>query len=190
MAVQNITPAETPSSSWLVAQSMFARFPAAQGLDLCKEIIVCTPYSDIAEYQGTRAAIEAEGVIPAGTTWPVGFNDLHWEDEKFRYWLCRQRLHGVKGRRQSYLNVDWWMFRCYPVETKSLEMRAVERKAKELADEIYRQSSEGKAVWNKQWNAHWASLKDEKFQAFKALIPGINRPKRGRRAKSAEQPSR
>ena len=36
-----------------------------------KEILVCTPFDDIAEYQGTRTALEAEGVIPAGTKCPM-----------------------------------------------------------------------------------------------------------------------
>lgn len=151
-----------------------------------QEIIVCTPYSDIAEYQGTRAALEAEGVIPAGTKWPEGFSDLYWEDDRLRYWLRRKRPEGAKGQRKQFLEVDWWMLRFDPLKTESFEMRIIQRKSKELADTIYSQSAEGRAEHSKQWNCYWEAERDEKFQAFKALIPGIIRPKRGRKPKEAE----
>jgi hypothetical protein len=185
MAVQNITPIDALSSS-IIAQSALAQSPAAAGLDLSSEIIVCT-YSDIAEYQGTRAALEAEGVIPAGTKWPEGFDDLRWEDEKFSYWIRRERPEGIKGPRKQFIELDWWMFRCNPINAKPIDARIVERKAKELAEAIYRQSPEGRANWNKQWNAYWESQRDDRYQVFKAIIPGINRPKRGRRPKKDER---
>lgn len=170
-----------------LAQSAFAQSPAAVGLNLSTEIIVCTPYREIAEYQGTRAALEAEGVIPAGTKWPDGFDDLFWEDDKFRYWLRRKRPEGIKGPRKQFLDLDWWMFRCDPLNAKPVDIRNVERKVKELADIIHRQSAKGQAEWSTQWNRYWEARKDDKFQAFKALIPGVNRPKRGRRPKNADQ---
>lgn len=70
------------------APACFSAFP---DLDPSAELVVCTPYSDIVEYQGTRATLEAEGVIPADADWPEGFNDLHWEDDQYRYWLCCER---------------------------------------------------------------------------------------------------
>jgi len=171
----------------ILAQSALAQSPAAAGLDLSTEIIVCTPYSNIAEYQGTRAALEAEGVIPAGAKWPKDFDDLDWEDDKCRYSLRRTRPEGVKGQHKQFLDVDWWRLRCNPINAKPADVRSVERKAKELADIIYSQSGKGQAEWHEQWKRHWEAKKDEKFQAFKALIPGLVRPKRGRRPKNAEQ---
>lgn len=170
-----------------IAHSAFAQYPAASGIDISSEIIVCTPYSDIAEYQGTRAALEAEGVIPAGTKWPEGFNTRSWNDDKFSYWLHRERPKGVNGPRKQFLDIDWWMFRCDPLNVKSVNARIVECKAKELADTIYRCSPQGEAAWFAQWDRYQQSTKDVAFQAFKALIPGLIQPKRGRRTKSAEQ---
>ena len=170
-----------------MAQSVFAQSPAASGLDLSTEIIVCTPHSDIAEYQGTRAALEAEGVIPAATKWPDGFDDLRWEDDKFCYWLRRERPEGIKGPRKQFLDFDWWMFRFHPRDAKPGDVRNVERKAKDLADAVYHQSAKGKAEWCVNWDRYCEAENDDKFQAFKALIPGINRPKRGRRPKNVEQ---
>lgn len=170
-----------------IAQSTFAQYPAASGLDLSLEIIVCTPYSNIAEYQGTRAALEAEGVIPADIEWPEGFKDLHWNDDQFRYWLCRKRPNSIKGPRQQFLDIDWWMFRRDPLNAKPIGVRIVEEKAKELADTIYRCSPQGEAAWFAQWDRYQQSTKDVAFQAFKALIPGLIQPKRGRRTKNADQ---
>lgn len=170
-----------------IAQSTFAQYPAASGLDLSLEIIVCTPYSDIAEYQGTRAALEAEGVIPACIKWPEGFNTRRWNDDKFSYWLHRERPKGVNGPRKQFLDIDWWMFRCDPLNVKSVNARIVECKAKELADTIYRCSPQGEAAWFAQWDRYQQSTKDVAFQAFKALIPGLIQPKRRHRTKGTEQ---
>lgn len=173
MAVANST-----ATAAYLTQSAFAQSPASAGLDLLSEIIVCLPFRGIAEYQGTRAALELEGIIPAGTKWPDGFNDLCWEDGKFRYWIRRKRPEGVKGPRKQFLDVDWWMLRCDPVNAKSRGAEDIERKSKELADEIYRQSIKGRSAIAAQFKAYWKAQDDEKFQAFKSLIAGINRPKR------------
>lgn len=170
-----------------LAQSAFAQSPAASGLDLSSEIIVCTPYSDIAEYQGTRAALEAEGVIPAGAKWPDGFDDLRWEDHQFHYWLRRERPEGLKGPRKLFLDVDWWMFRCMPIQAKNPGDRYIERKKNELSAAIFRQSAKGQDEMYQRLERLEKARKDVKFQAFKTAIPGINHPKRGRRPKNTEK---
>lgn len=181
MAVQNITPID-PVTSSVIAQSALAQSPAAAGLDLSRElIVVAIPDIYLTEYQGTRAALEAEGVIPSSTKWPTGFDDLHWDDGRLRYWLRRQRPEGVKGARNSLLNIDWWMLRCDPCSS-SPEILSVERKAKELAAARFLASPEGAEVKSRRWNAWLEARTDDKFQAFKALIPGLIRPKRGRRS--------
>jgi hypothetical protein len=154
-----------------------AQSPAAAGLDLSTEIIVvCMTYPDIAEYQGTRSALEAEGVIPADTKWPEAFDYLKWNDGKFEYFLRRERPNGIKGTRKQLMDVDWWMVRCDPLNAKNVNVRNVELKAKELADIIHNQSAKGFAEWKEQCNRKWEAEEDKKFQAFKALIPGVNHP--------------
>lgn len=155
-----------------------------------QEIVVCTPCSDIAEYKGTRAALEAEGIIPAGIKWPEGFNDLSWDDGQIRYSLYRERPEGAKGPRKQFLGVDWWVLRFDTFLNESIESlgaRMVKRKAKELADIIYSQSAKGQAESWKQWKLYLKAEEDERFQEFKALIPCITRPKRGRKPKEAQE---
>jgi hypothetical protein len=174
-------------ASNIITQSTFAQSPAAAGLDFSLEVIVCTPHTEIAEYQGTRAALEAEGVIPQGTKWPEGFEDLRWRDEKFKYWLRRIRPEGAKGPRKQFADFDWWMFRFDPINRKGPGELHVERKAKELADLIYRQSPKGRDEWSKQFDRYWKAKGDDKFQAFKALIPGAVAPSRGRKPRPVVQ---
>ena len=160
----------------------FQAFPI---LDPSAELVVCTPYSDIAEYQGTRATLEAEGIIPAGTDWPEGYNDLYWQDSKFRYWLRRERPEGHKGPRREFLSVDWWMFRCDPLEAESIGARTIKRKAKELADIIYRASAKGQAESNAHWRRYFNARDDKPFEAFKAAC-GIVKGRREQPRKSTE----
>lgn len=185
MAEQHFTSAHPVAE--LITQNRFAQSPAAIGLDLSSEIIVHTPYTYITEYQGTRAALEAEGVIPSGTKWPKDFDYQRWQDDKFFYSLRRLRPEGVKGPRKQFLDIDWWMFRWEPLSVKPANVRELERKTKELTDFIHRNSAEGAAENMKQYECYLEAQKDEKFQAFKASIPGMIRLKHERRTKSAKQ---
>ena len=180
---------ENRATKDVIAQSALAQSPAAAGLDLTQEIIVCTPYDDIVEYQGTRAALEAEGSIPAGTQWPEGFKDLEWTAGQTRYWLRRQIPKGAKGPRKQVIDGDWWRLRCDPLNAKTVDERIVERKEKELADTIHRRSPEGSAEWNREYLRFTEAESDFAFQSFKSLIPGLVKPKRGRRPMSAGQTS-
>lgn len=139
------------------------------------------------EFHGSRAMLEAEGIIPKGTDWPQGYDDLRWQAGKFNYWLRRQRPPGAKGTRRDFANVDWFFLRSEPTHQPSLAQREIARKTQELKDTIYRRSPKGEAEWSAQWNRYWQSTKDAAFQAFKATIPGLVQRKRGRPCKSQEQ---
>lgn len=127
-------------------------------------------------YIGTRMQLEAEGVIPPGTKWPDGFNDVKWEAGGVRFWLHRQRPEGAKGPRRAFLDCDNWMLRMDPARS-SLDEH-ITNKAKELALAVYRASPEGRAAWCKSWEMYRDAQGDEKFQSFKALVPGLIPPPR------------
>ena len=158
-------------------------------LSLCDELIVIiNPYRRaFSEFVGSRATLEAEGIIPAGTTWPNEFDYVYWQDEQFDYRLCRQRPDGAKGPRRNFANCDHWCVRWELIHAPSQEERNIMLKAQALRDEIYRQSAQGRAEQSKCWSRYFEAAADKQFQAFKALVPGLVRPKRGRRSKRTEQ---
>lgn len=168
-------------------QSQVAPAPAQAVPVLPPEILVYTPFDGLAEFRGTRAQLESELAILAKVTWPEGFADLRWHDDQFDYWLRRGRPDGAKGPRKQFIDADWWYFRWDPINVESPQQQQLKRKAKELADLAYRLTPRGRAEHDRHWKRYWASRDDAKFQAFKALVPGLVQPRRGRRPKSAEQ---
>lgn len=149
-------------------------------------IVRLNPYDlGFSEFIGTRALLEAEGVIPAGTDWPQAYDDLRWQAGKFDYWLCRERPPGAKGARRAFITVDWFCLRITPSNQPSQAARDIARKALELKNTIYRNSPQGEAERSAQWGRYWASAKDKAFQKFKADC-GIVERKRGRPRKNVE----
>lgn len=149
-------------------------------------IVVLNPHNlDFAEFLGTRAMLEAEGVIPKGTDWPQGYNDHRWQAGQFDYWLHRERPPGAKGPRRDFAAVDWFCLRIELTHQLSHAEREIAKKAQELKDAIYRRSPQGEAESHRQWNFYWKSKKDKAFQTFKAAC-GIVERKRGRPCKNAQ----
>lgn len=132
---------------------------------------------DITEFHGTKAMLENEGIIPKNLEWPKGYDNVYWKDDRFTYWLRRIRPNGAKGPRKQWENVDWFCLRWSLIDANLADL-AIARKVKELKATVYRYSQEGIAVWKRYWKAEG----DKQFQAFKAKIPCLTRPVRGRKA--------
>lgn len=160
-------------------------------IDLSAELVVILNPFDLclSEFVGSRAMLEAEGIIPAGTKWPEAYSDLRWRDGEFDYWLKRKRPVVGKGPRSSFADCDWWVLRWELTNAPSVAEISIRLKQQALEKEIYRQSSAGQAEFSKRWNRYREATADERFQTFKALIPGIARPKRNRRPKKSESAS-
>ncbi|MES2024480.1 MAG: hypothetical protein V4448_02880 [Pseudomonadota bacterium] len=156
-----------------------------EAVGMTNELIVtirkCGGWIDT-EYQGNRAQLEAEGVIPEGTEWPDGDSSVKWEAGRFTYRLRRTRPDGMKGPKKLWVEADWWALRWDTTEPQDYAANEIKRKTKELADTIYRRSPRGCAEWSANWNRYCKALEDKKFQAFKALIPALVPTKRGRRS--------
>ena len=135
------------------------------------------------EYEGTRAQLEAEGVIPPGTQWPQGKQPLFWSQGGLRFWLQRARPEGAKGPMSVWTSGDWWRLRCdTPNDINCADWR-IKQKARELAQAIYDQSPQGRREWSERFNHYWAAHSDAAFQAFKAtLLPQRKQPGRPRKA--------
>ena len=148
-------------------------------------IVIIKPMDlDFAEFIGTRAMLEAEGLIPKGTAWPQGYADLRWQAGRFKFWLNRQRPAGAKGLRSAFVDVDWFCLRQELAHGPSHAEREITQATKELEDVIYRRSARGQAEWSARWNRYFETRQDAAFQAFKATIPALAQRKRGRPAKN------
>ena len=84
------------------------KYPTLQPELIASDIRVCIWRDLFAEYAGTRAQLEAEGLIPKGFQWPRAAADAHWEAEGFDYWLRRTRPDGFKGPMRNWLVLDNW----------------------------------------------------------------------------------
>ena len=136
------------------------------------------------EFKGSRAQLEAEGVIPPGTEWPQGKQLLFWNQGRLRFWLARTRPEGVKGPVSVWASGDWWRLRCdIPDDIANPGGWRIQQKARELAQEIHAQTPAGRREWNERFSRYWAAHSDAAFQAFKAtLLPQRKKP--GRPAKT------
>ncbi len=139
-----------------------------------------------ATYTGTAAQLVAEGLIPQEFSWPKATVCRYWEAGGFKFELRRTRPEGHKGPMRSWLELDNWS-----VEVRVIgrnvhwqTRRRLERQSAALKAEYWRQTAEGAREWNAAWNRYWQTKTDERFQAFKALIPSLVRPKRGRKPKA------
>lgn len=137
------------------------------------------------EYEGTRAQLEAEGVIPPSTEWPQGKQPLFWNQGGLRFWLQRARPEGTKGPMSVWASGDWWRLRCdSPNEFHCADWR-IKQKARELAQEIHAQTPQGKSQWHSQFSRYLAARKDAAFQHFKAtVLPQRKKPGRPVKARA------
>ena len=141
-----------------------------------------------AEYIGTAAQLQAEGLIPDGFKWPQAAADQNWAAGGFDYWLRRTRPDGHKGPMRSWMEVDNWFVRVRVTgrDASWITRRGLERKAEALRAEFHRHTAAGAREWDAVWRRYWQAETDKHFQKFKTLIPGLVKPKRGRKAKAAE----
>ena len=130
-------------------------------------------------YEGTRAQLEAEGVIPPGTQWPQGKRRAHWHAGGLRFWLSRTRPEGLKGPMSAWVSGDWWLLRCEAPDEGNPTNWRIRNLEKALAHEIRESSPAAHEARKVQWSRYWAARKDDAFQAFKALtVPARKKPGR------------
>lgn len=137
------------------------------------------------QFEGTATQLQAEGVIPADFEWPQAAADVHWSANGFDFWLRRTRPEGHKGPMRSWLTLDNWFVRMQ-VSGRGYDWavrRALERKTDELRVAYHHHTQAGQRELDANFNRYYATKLDGRFQAFKASIPGLVPPKRGRKPK-------
>lgn len=150
-------------------------------------IVELNPHGcDFWEYHGTRARLEAEGIIPAAVVWPAtGARAVTWQDGRLKFSLRRIRPEGLKGPMRTWINGDWWALRGDLVDGPDMRQRRILRMQRALERETYLQSPAGQRVLSAEFSRLHAADRDKDFQSFKALIPALTPPCRGRRAAGA-----
>lgn len=152
-------------------------------IDVGELTILIRPYGNAyCEYIGTRMQIEAEGVIPAGTEWPDGFDRIFWEANGVLFWLRRERPEGAKGPRRDFLFCDHWCLRMQEDNWNGYS-EAAKQKTKELKDLLYSKTPECRAADAEHYRRYYAARDDARFQEFKALFPAIELAKGKRRGR-------
>ncbi|MBK7014945.1 MAG: hypothetical protein IPH39_05050 [Sulfuritalea sp.] len=168
------------------AKTIEAAPTLAMGDATTELVIVIKPHNlDFVEFLGTRTMLEAEGILPEDTKLPTGYDNLFWQAGQFDYWLRRERPPGARGPRKQFAECDWFRLRMNLTDMPTPSEREIARKAQELEDAIYRNSAEGNAKRCAMIEGCVVADCDEKFQAFKASIPGLVAPKRGGRPSKA-----
>lgn len=182
-ALSNVTHLVQPTDTTNQASTTTADQPAE------RELTIKVWRDEFAHFEGTAAQLIAEGLIPDGFEWPHAAAEKFWEANGFKYWVKRKRPAGHKGLKRTWLQVDNWFIRVKVVgrDHEWSTRRALQRKAEELRAEFHRLTPAGSREWHASWARYWAAQDDKAFQAFKALVPGLVPPKRGRKPKSATQ---
>jgi len=142
------------------------------------------------KFEGSAAQLVAEGIIAKGFKWPRAAALERWEANGFDYWLSRARPQGWKGSMKTWLEVDNWVVHIRVAGRDYFErnrLKLVRKSAElqaELRAECRRRPPAGLREWETKWSHYFDARDDKAFQAFKALIPGLIPPKRGRKAKT------
>ena len=118
--------------------------------------------------QGTRAQLEAEGAIPAGTVWPErGASTVEWQRGPLSFTLRRTRPEDLRGPRRLWINGDWWELRCIdPRQTWA---------SKQIAARVREIDALRRAPQYGLLNRLSSAKTDVAYQAFRARLPGLQR---------------
>lgn len=144
--------------------------------DLTSEIIITinsVGHFTWAEFHGTRAQIEAEGIGLSGPAWPAtGFSRVEWREGGVRYLLRRAKPNGAKGPRKAFADVDWWVVRSDLANFVAYDDRIRAIKVAEIKKLTYELSPEGLEARNRRSSALVNAMLDKQFQAFLACALG------------------
>jgi hypothetical protein len=138
------------------------------------------------DFEGTAAQLTAEGLLPSDFEWPPEDRHECWTVNGVGYEVFRRRPSGHKGPKRSWLGLDNWCLRIKVSDPTGCrrQQRVIERKARELQDEIFSQSLQGAREREIRFARHAIACQDKAFQAFKAgLLP--SRRKVGRKCSHA-----
>lgn len=132
-----------------------------------------------AEYRGSRAQLEGEGIVPEGTEWPNGRESLHWYVGELQFWLRRCRHRDMKGPAKRWMDVDFWFLRIsrFGEGCADWDVRYHQRALKEA---VYWASEQGRRRFMDEIDRSLKADADQHFQAFMAKFPALKPERRPR----------
>ncbi|KWO06044.1 hypothetical protein WM26_31045 [Burkholderia cepacia] len=135
-----------------------------------------------ATYTGTRMQLEFEGVIPADHSWPDGFQRYDWEVDRLHFTLTRARPPGFKGPRRNFFDCDYWTLRMFQTG-QSYGAWQIQRHVAEVERLKHLHSDAGRREVDVLFARLANARADDRFQAFKTLVPGLIQPPVTRRGR-------
>lgn len=147
--------------------------PGQPAADLEEVLIVPLPLFGMTRYLGTRAQLEADGLLPVGTVWPVKDKSTQWSDGRFDWRLFRTRRQNQRGPKSVWVDGDWW---CLASTLKGSSNGWVGRAVvlqRQLDVALRNSTDAGQALARKELRRLWASQADQAYQAFRASIPAL-----------------
>lgn len=129
---------------------------------------------------GTRAALEAEGLVPPDTQWPQGRKVVQWQAWPFQWTLSRTRPEGLKGPQSLWIDGDWWVLASSPADKTMYFDRQMQLMQAEMLYEWRRRTWGGHCELAAHRQAYRAARGDNAFQRFKAGV--LPPPRRDGRA--------
>ena len=133
-------------------------------------------------FEGTSAQLRAEGLIPKKEKWPARDIPCQWTAAGFHFDLRRKKPEGLKAPKAEWMTVDnWLLVRSLNDDgCASWDEAIIREKMQEIERIKFRNSRDGRIQADKWGDAY----RDQDYQAFKARIPGMIKPKLGRKAKA------
>lgn len=154
-----------------------------------RELTIVVSPDEFADYIGTAAQLQAEGLIAGGFEWPHSDKCKYWKANGFMFAVGRIRPAGHKGPWKTWIELDHWLIRITVADRDFMwhKRRAVERAAEKLRHETHLGSDAGRMEWQAKRERYWVAREDQAFQAFKAIfVPERKKPGSKAKAEAAQ----
>lgn len=134
--------------------------------------------------RGTRAQLEAAGLVPDGVNWPESTDGVQWTTGNLLFSLWRDRFKASRRSKKAQPQGDFWMLRCWRNDRRlhhvEIEIRAHIRAIEEL------RRSDTKAG-RERFDRYLTAELDDAFMAFmKAVLPRQGKSSRKAHARVQE----
>lgn len=153
--------------------------PATPARLVDNDLCICIYPGSYDDWRGTRAQLQATGLIPSGIEWPGRTTCVRWHAAGFYFWLERCRPDGSIRSTMRGMKEDCWQVRRIKPHPRFNFLAAA--RERELIDELLMLRFRATPAGDELWVQYLKALRDARFQAFKSkVMPVVKKP--GRRS--------